>query len=401
MGAAAADIPRTTARSAPRSIDDIARALREAREYTLGLYAHLTDAEREFPRLPTVNPALWELGHLGWFQEFWCRRYRRDDPRGVTTSSRLRDADSFFDSGSVPHATRWDLRLPSLAGIHDYLAQTLDDTLSALQRSDGAHRYFFELALYHEDMHGEALLMTLQSLGLPAPSNVSRKPALFDESGDIAIPGGAIRLGSERNDDERRFVFDNEKFAHDVDVPAFRIARRCVTDVEFAEFVEAGGYMTPGLWSNEGRAWLRSAQRQAPAWWRRTSGGFEKRRFERWLPLAADEPVEHVNAFEAEAWCAWAGRRLPSEAEWEKAATSERLSGRGIAWEWTATPFAPYPGFVPDPYEAYSAPWFHDHRVLRGSSWATPPRLAHSKFRNFYRPERHDPFAGLRSCAQY
>ena len=123
------------------------------------------------------------------------------------------------------------------------------------------------------------------------------------------------------------------------------------------------------------------------------------RRFDRWEPLAPERAVEHVSAFEAEAWCAWAGRRLPDEAEWEKAALDGLLATSGEVWEWTATPFRPYPGFAPDPYEDYSQPWFHDHRALRGGAWATAPRLLHPRFRNFYLPHRHDPFAGFRSCA--
>jgi hypothetical protein len=157
---------------APRSAPALAHALVDARNYTQRMYAHLTDAEAQFPQLPTVNPPRWEVGHIGWFQEFWCRRYAADDPRGVRTPSRIPEADAWWDASHVPHSTRWSLPLPAWEGIHDYLAATLADTLDALERSRDGDRYFFELALYHEDMHIEALLMTLQTLALPLPTAV-------------------------------------------------------------------------------------------------------------------------------------------------------------------------------------------------------------------------------------
>ena len=154
---------------APRSAAALAAALLDAREYTRRTYAHLTAAQQQFPRIPLVNLPRWEIGHIGWFQEFWCRRYRADDPEAARTPSRLPDADAWWNSSRVPHATRWTLQLPDWDGISAYLDATLADTLDALAATRDGDRYFFELALYHEDMHGEALLMTLQTLGLPLP----------------------------------------------------------------------------------------------------------------------------------------------------------------------------------------------------------------------------------------
>ncbi len=348
-----------------------------------------------------------------------------------------------WNSSTVPHATRWSLPLPDWEGLYAYLGATLADTLESLAASRDGDRYYFELALYHEDMHAEALLMTLQSLALPAPpafAEVRSLPSAASSGalGDVAVPGGELVAGTARGAQNGRFVFDNEKWAHVVNVARFAIARRCVTNAEFAAFVDSGGYTRPEGWSDPGRRWLAAAARTAPAYWRRVGRSWQSRRFDRWHPLDENAPVQHVSWYEAEAYCRWAGRRLPTEAEWECAARAglpadaddrpwptsagnanlDAVAGGPVAadafagatphhlaqmlgnvWEWTATAFGPYPGFAPDPYADYSAPWFGDHHVLRGGSWATRSRLVHHRFRNFYRPERHDPFVGFRTCA--
>jgi iron(II)-dependent oxidoreductase len=251
--------------------------------------------------------------------------------------------------------------------------------LAELQRTPPAERYFFALALLHEDMHGEALRMTLQSLGLPPPSGdrlvAAELPAAVH---DIEFSAGEFEQGTRR--DCADFVFDNEKWAHPRSVPAFRIADRPVSQLEYARFIDEGGGT-------------------APLHWRRDGGSWSVRRFDRWVPLVPHAPMEHMSLIEAEAYCRWAGRRLPTETEWEYAAASGNLPGTGQVWEWTSTPFLPYPGFSPDPYKDYSQPWFESHHVLRGGSYVTQPRLVHARFRNFYLPGRADPFAGLRTCA--
>ncbi len=419
-------VERDESGRAPRSVTALALALQDARNYTQRMYAHLSDAEQQFPQLPTVNPPRWELGHIGWFQEFWCRRYAAGDPRGSRASSRIADADRWWDSSNVPHSSRWQLPLPDWRGIHAYLDDTLSDTLHALSRSRDGERYFFELALYHEDMHVEALLMTLQTLALPVPPQYACAPAIdiATVATDVPFVGGLFLQGAARGADATRFVFDNEKWGQRVDVAPFALAARCVTNAEYAAFVEESGYARRALWTATGVAWREQHGAAHPVYWRRANGGWEQRRFNAWVPLAPDEPVLHVNAHEADAYCAWAGRRLPTEAEWEfAAATVTRTSidhldhvaaapvpatrGRrgdplaqlfGNVWEWTASPFEPYPGFAPDPYTDYSAPWFGDHRVVRGGSFATRSRLVHAKFRNFYLPDRADLFVGFRTC---
>ena len=389
-----------------RNATDVGGALVASRARTIAIYAHLTAAQREFPRLTVVNPPRWELGHIGWFQEFWCRRHAPDDPAGARTPSRVAGADALWNSARVPHDARWDLPLPDWDGIMAYLAGTLDDTLEALDRAEpGDDCYFAELALLHEDMHDEALLMTLQTLGLPPPPalGAETRPAAVDAApagGDLECPGGEFALGAPATDVAHRFVLDNERWAHRVSLAPFAIARRCVTQREFAAFVDAGGYRHAGVL---GRRRARVAGRvSAPRPRALAPHGRARRRMAAAAlrPVAAagaGAPMQHVNAHEAAAWCRWAGRRLPSEAEWECAALHGLPAG-GV-WEWTASAFLPYPGFTPQPYAEYSAPWFGDHRVIRGASWATSPRLPGPRFRNFYLPSRHDPFCGFRSCA--
>jgi iron(II)-dependent oxidoreductase len=227
------------------------------------------------------------------------------------------------------------------------------------------------LSTFHEDMHAEAFLYTRQTLGYSEP--VLDVPLRKTSIGDIDIPGGKFMLGAKPSEG---FVFDNEKWAHEVALAPFRIARSPVSNAQFLAFVEAGGVV--------------------PRYWQKLDGAWRQRRFDRWVPLAMDEPVRHVSWDEAQAYCAWAGRRLPSEAEWECA--SARLE-YGQVWEWTASVFAPYPGFGADPYQEYSQPWFGTHKVLRGASFFTPARLRRPAFRNFYTPERADVFCGFRTCA--
>jgi iron(II)-dependent oxidoreductase len=409
-----------------------------SRARMLALTRDLDGARLFGPRLAIVNPVLWEIGHVGWFQEYWCLRRR---PDGAVGRSLVERADALYDSTAIPHDTRWDLPLPSLGATFVYLAAVLDRVRDALTRHPGDDRllYFAELAACHEDMHGEALHYTRQTLGYPAPALPQRAPPAIGAAGDkdVAFDGGLFRLGATPR---AGFVHDNEKWAHGVAIEPFRMARTPVTNHDFAAFVEAGGYTRREWWSDEGWRWRESRGAKVPQYWRGGPGAWTERRFDTWRELAVDEPVAHVCWHEAHAYARAIGRRLPTEAEWEFAACDgadapkpetpwggERpspmqanLDGAekapvdaypqgdtrrgcrqlfGNIWEWTASTFAAYPGFVPDPYADYSAPWFGTHKVLRGGSFATPARIARRRFRNFYTPERADIFAGFRTCA--
>jgi iron(II)-dependent oxidoreductase len=383
---------------------ELRSALLGARQYTSALVADLDDTQWRVPRLDIVNPTLWEVGHVGWFMEYWCLRWRGPDQ--TPAASMLQHADRWYDSRSVPHATRWDLDLPSRAATIRYLDDVLDATLQRLAQSsdDPAALYFLQLALYHEDMHAEAFAYTRQTCGYPAPAlardGVRGKDdddADQRDGGDVQVDGGTFLQGVPRG--AKGFAFDNEKCGHDVELAGFSIARRPISSEEFAAFVDDGGYVRTDLWSSAGQAWLATRGARHPVYWRRSDEGrWLARRFDRWHPIDDAAPMVHVNCHEAAAWCRWAQRRLPTESEWERAALSGAITPSSV-WEWTASTFLPYPGFQPDPYAEYSAPWFHTHISVRGASAATPERIVHPKFRNFYTPERSDIFVGFRTCA--
>jgi len=451
---------------------ELARLLTDARKRTLDLVADLNDRQMIGPKLAIVNPPLWEIGHIAWFQEFWTLRHVRGQRPLVE------GADSFYDSAKVAHDTRWDLPIASRERTLAYMNAVLDRVCDGL--ANGAPTleefYFHHLVLFHEDMHDEALAYTRQTLGYPKPAFCSAPSAAADTdrvAGDVEVPGGNFMLGAPP---DSLFVFDNEKWAHPLKVKPFRIARAAVTNAEFAAFVDDGGYRRKQFWTTEGWNWLHGGGSPAlaqsfakffareqttartngqeeiahPVYWSKEGGAWLQRVFDQWLPLQPSLPVMHVNWYEADAYAKWAGRRLPTEAEWEMAAAAEPDAGGcgilprkrlypwgdepptreranldgtapgvlpvgalpagdsafgcrqmiGNVWEWTASDFLPYPEFTADPYKEYSAPWFGTHKVLRGGCWMTRPRLIRNTWRNFYTPDRRDVWAGFRTCAE-
>lgn len=388
----------------------LAEALWAARRDTLAIFDAYERAlgDRPVPQRDTLNPPRWELGHIGWFQEYWiARNPERDrgvraDPTAPRAEGVRACADALYDSSRVAHDTRWTLPLPGAAETRADLAQQLDITLGLLDAlaargtaADDDALYFFRLALLHEDMHHEAALYMAHELGVPIDDPRWRATALPQARAALAFDAGVHVLGSPHGG----FVFDNECAAHPVAVAAGEIDARVVRWSEVLPFVEAGGYADPRWWSAPGRAWLARSARTAP---RDLSfaGAWHGRRDGRIVPLDLDHPACHLTFYEAQAWCAWAGRRLPTEAEWERAAVSRPDAFRwGDVWEWTASVFEPYPGFVAHPYREYSAPWFKTRQVLRGASFMTQPRVRHVRYRNFFAPDRDDIAAGFRSCA--
>jgi len=418
----------------------LAHELRASREHLTRITADLDGDRLLGPKLAIVNPPLWELGHLAWFQEYWCLRRKAPDKFADPI---IPGADALYDSAKVAHETRWGLPLPDLNATRAYQAEILERVTRRLEKEPENRElhYFVQLSIFHEDMHAEAFHYTRQTLGYedPFPENESAADRRQPITGDVELPGGCFMLGA---DPGSAFVFDNEKWAHEVRLRPFRIARTPVTNAEYLEFVQSGGYSRQEWWSDDGWAWRTAEGLQAPKYWVQRDRAWAQRRFDRVVGLQPGDPVVHVSWHEAQAYCRYANRRLPTEAEWEYAASWDPsadgkkrypwgnqlpdaaraiLESAGIAgveayptgdaasgcrqmignvWEWTESTFNPYPGFVIDPYQEYSQPWFGTHKVLRGGSFATTRRLISNTWRNFYTPDRYDVFAGFRTCAK-
>ena len=427
---------------------DLVSSLLDTRERELEVLAGLTEAQMLGLRDKTIEPPIWEMGHVGWFQEHWIlRRLDQADPIWPR-------AYRLYDSFNIPNAERWELAFPTEPETLDYITGVLS---CAVQRLAGRELspqeiYFYRLAINHEDMHSETMVHIRQTLGYTQPAIAKTRPAppVIDtdfEPHDVEIPGGAFMLGATP---DMPFVLDNEKWAHPIEVAPFRISATPVTNAQYRAFVEAGGYQERSLWSDEGWAWRQAARVEQPVFWQRAADhSWRVHWFDQTRPLEPFLPMMHVNYFEASAFCAWAGRRLPTEAEWELAAAGEPTAdGRGFkpgkrvypwgscfpspatanldsatlgpidvralpdgdsafgcrqmignVWEWTADTFDAYPGFEIDPYKEYSAPSFGQQKVLRGGCWVTRSRVIRNTWRNFYTPDRNNIFAGFRTCA--
>lgn len=383
--------------------DALAGALRESRQRTWTLVSDLSDAQWQVPRRNGVNPIAWELAHIAWFAEFWILRgphhVGADGLVHAQQPPRHAGPDHHLDSARLAHPDRWDIAWPSRPQLRAMLDAQLEACLAAMPRGDDdAALYFHRLALFHEDMHGEAFTWLRATLAHAAPEGACLPTGPAHEA--LVVRGGTVRLGWPA--DRRGFAFDNELPGRELLLQDFEIDAQPVSAAQFLRFVEAGGYEDTRFWPGPAGDWLRAAERRHPERWRRSAHGeWQQRWFDRWLPLQPDQPAIHVNAWEAGAWARWAGRRLPDAAEWEHAATSAGSAFRwgDAVWEWTADAFQPYPGFRAGPYKDYSAPWFGDHRELRGGAFATHQRMHDARYRNFFTPERSDVFAGFRTAA--
>ncbi len=406
-------------RSAGRAL--LSLALMDARNHTLHLLGQYQSAREamnfERPWQASLNPPLWVFGHVGWFQEWWIGRNMqralgtRCEPAHTRLPSMEASADRWWDPAGVPQADRWALALPDAAHCRTYLLGTLESTLELLEKAgDGDDAlYFYRLCLFHEDLQCEALSHGAQTLGLALdpPLRAAFTPPPMALREPLLVPATVWQMGSPAGAGSG-FAFDNEKARHAVSIPEFEIDAQPVTWSQYVEFVSDGGYDRPEFWQAAGWHWLQSlAQgegRRGPRYVEQigvASGAVVQTRFGQAMRMQGNQPAMHMSWWEADAWCRWAGRRLPFEAEWELAAhTAARRGFRwGDVWEWTGSSFAPYPGFAADPCQAWSQPWFGTHKVLRGASFATRARMKHPNFRYFHAPERDDVFCGFRSCS--
>jgi ergothioneine biosynthesis protein EgtB len=354
---------------------------------------------------PELNPPRWELGHIAWFEEYWIARNTQRlrghhaDPLAARAASLIPNADALFNSSLVPHARRWHLDLPDAQRSLRLARQVRERTLVLLPQAGATddELYFFRLAAIHEAMHLEAWVYMAQNLALDLRgTGLALQPKTAAVSETLALAGQGFCLGTS----EPGFAFDNELAAHEAALEPFEIDATPVTWGRYLPFIEAGGYDEPRYWTDEGWAWRQRHSSGKPRHLRHEDGDLKRAVFGQWQTLNPQEPALHLSAYEAQAWCRWAGRRLPTEAEWECAAvTGGAQFDWGEVWEWTASAFSPYPGFQPHPYRDYSQPWFDGRPVLRGSSFATWPGLRHARYRNFFTADRADIFAGFRSCA--
>ena len=421
----------------------LAALLARARGRTDRLVGSLTDAELFAQPIDFLSPVVWDVAHIGSFEELWLVRQ--------LGGSRLTDEefDRLYDAFEQPRGVRGGLPLLDRQQSRAYLTEVRDEALGVLTRTpldpddpltrDG---YLHRMIVQHESQHQETIVQSLlirddldAPLPLPPPPPVTGP---VDDTDRVLIPGGPTTVGTH----DRVWAYDNERGAHVVDVPTFTLDRYPVTCRRYAAFIAAGGYERPELWTPRGWAWRQETGVDAPQGWvRAVDGGWDIRRGGRLVPLDPREPVAHVSWFEADAFARFDGGRLPTEQEWERAARHDPTTGvarrypwgdaaptparanlglrragpdpvgshpsgasaygveqlAGDVYEWTSSPFAPYPGFVAFPYREYSEVFFGgDYQVLRGSSWAIAEPFARATYRNWDHPYRRQIVAGLR-----
>ena len=417
---------------------EIQAVMERARAATDSLVAPVSDAGLSAQVSPLQSPLVWDYARTAYFEELWVLREAKGD-------SPLHDAhDGVYQA--LERARHDRTRLPSLQpeAARAYATDVRERTLAWLEHLDLDQPnpllrdgYVFGLATQHELQLQETMLQTLQlATGVPYPLPEAPAPDRAPAGpNEIRVPGGSFTLGAV--DDP--WAYDNELPAVEVELPPFRIDRTPVTNGQFMEFIADRGYHTHSLWTEDGWEWRQQEGVTAPLFWERTADGWERVRFGRHEPVPPWEPVQHVSWYEADAFARWAGKRLPTEAEWERAAGWHHREGKqrypwglawtgfeasldhrrfapapagsysggvspvgcvqmaGDVWEWTSSAFEPYPGFAAFPYPEYSELYFGDeYRVLRGGSWATDGLIARTSFRSFEPPQRRHVFAGLR-----
>ncbi len=411
---------------------EMARSMERARSETMRLFDLVpNEADLRRPPAPGFRPILWHRGHIAAYEAYWLLRQSKGDP------SPHPEFEAIFDPIKTPRDDASNL--PPLEEIDAYVSLVRGRAMEYLATPRGAADWqTFHLVLEHELQHQETLLYLLHLLEPSSkrwPSDVttsSRRTGPTVE-GVVSIPGGRFEMGSRGYP----FAYDNEQPPHAVDVRPFRLDICPITNAEYSGFVDSGGYSTPEHWSEDGWAWVERTEVSAPHAWVRDGRGWRTRGLFEHRDMQPEEPVWGVSWYEADAYARWAGRRLPTEAEWEYAARGSdsfrfpwgaaeprpelgnfddplggptsvaafpkgaspfgALDMTGNVWEWTSTPFGGYPGFRAFPYREYSELWFDgDHRVARGGSWATRSPILRSSFRNFFRRDFRIGFVGFR-----
>jgi iron(II)-dependent oxidoreductase len=405
-------------------------ALAEGRARTLALVEQLSDADVETQHTDLMSPLVWDLAHIAAYEELWLVHRHAGEPLSRPQLAAM------YDAFETPRAVRGDLPLLDRAQALDYL----EDVRRRVPDGDS---FVHELVLRHEHQHGETMLQAIELAQLSPPPAVPRADRPSAPGGhtgleSVLVAGGPCTIGAAADD----FAYDNERPRHRAEIPAFRIGRTPITNATFLTFVEGGGYRRRPWWNREAWAWKEEYDITHPEGWARgPSGEWRRWTMDGWQPIDPDEPVVHISWFEADAFARAQGARLPTEAEWEKAATWDQESGSarrypwgdeapephhanldhallgpapagaypegaaacgalgmlGDVWEWTASEFGGYDGFVAHPYREYSEVFFgRGYRSLRGGSWATRARVATPTFRNWDLPRRRQIFAGVR-----
>ena len=428
--------------TAAASKQEIANLLAEARERTLLLISSLSDEDLHRQHDPLMSPIIWDIGHIAHFEELWLTR-NLDGPIEFS------EMPGMYNPFEHPRATRSSLALPGLSEIVDQLNEIrarvlerlesieLDETNPLLREA-----YVYHMVLQHEYQHNETILQTLQlKKGEPyrAPRARTFGPHRDFASDMVGFPGGRVTIGTN----DRSAAYDNERPIHDVQLRPFLLDRAPVTNGRYLEFMQDGGYERQEFWSEQGRRWLVESGVDSPKYWARDGDRWMNRVMDLTREVDPERPVCHVCYHEAEAFARWDGKRLPTEFEWEAAASwdSSTQSARkfpwgsradaklanidqlsfdtapvgtfadnvspggcygmiGDVWEWTSSDFCAYPGFQSFPYREYSEEFFGtDYKVLRGGSWATRPGAIRNTFRNWDYPIRRQIFSGFR-CAR-
>jgi dimethylhistidine N-methyltransferase len=380
--------------SARSPAESVTTALDESRQRTFTLIAELDADALERVHSPLLSPLVWDLGHIAAFEDLWVAR---------TFGTEMLEPElaGVYDANETPRAERGTLPFLRTEAARDYLRRVRARTLSLLAGPTGPQGSGdrIELIIRHELQHQETMAQTLQIAGLTIGiAEAADIPVSCDDDGLglVELAGGTLLIGSDRSG----FAYDNERTRHPVEIASFQIGRFPVSNAAWQEFMAAGGYGRRELWSEAGWAWRQAEGVEAPLYWE--SNG-TTRRFGRRQRIVASEPVCHISYHEAEAFARHHDARLPTEFEWEAAASIELwgpealLHGLQSVWQWTASEFGPYPGFQSDPYPEYSEQFFHRGlRVLRGGSWLSSSRVATVPFRNWDLPERRQIFSGLR-----